>query len=393
MRNEMRRNLLLIALTAGVVWPGLVKAGAIPPDPDNAALLYYQAFLSLADRDEQTRTVLRDVARGDIDPNDTVRQYVQDCRQAIETVEMASTRRICDWGVPFSRGIDVLMPQLSQARFLTFVLIADARLKAADGDYRGAFERCLMIEKFARHIGNDTTISYLVSIAVRSAGRKCMQDVVALAADDAEVLGWLSRELATAEPWTVSLVGPMKIEVEVMAGLMQVNERRKLAEAMTSPDKANAQEMTDFVATLDAETLEQAERLYRDHVTSMLTVLNSSMPYTAICPELKRLADDFDPNDPASRVAGAFMPAMSRIYTLATRAQAQASAVEAGVLLCLRRDESGQLPASLPAGLPKDPFSGEDFEYERTDDGFVLRCRVKENEDEDKADEYAFILN
>jgi len=30
--------------------------------------------------------------------------------------------------------------------------------------------------------------------------------------------------------------------------------------------------------------------------------------------------------------------------------------------------------------LPKDLFSGEDFEYEKNDDGFVLRCRGKDSD-------------
>lgn len=40
--------------------------------------------------------------------------------------------------------------------------------------------------------------------------------------------------------------------------------------------------------------------------------------------------------------------------------------------------QTGQLPETLPANLPKDPFSGQDFEYEITERGFVLRCRAKD---------------
>jgi hypothetical protein len=36
------------------------------------------------------------------------------------------------------------------------------------------------------------------------------------------------------------------------------------------------------------------------------------------------------------------------------------------------------LPETLPDYLPKDPFSGQDFEYEITEKGFVLRCRAKD---------------
>jgi hypothetical protein len=33
---------------------------ALPPDPDNAALLYYQAFLLYPQADDSTRDLLRD---------------------------------------------------------------------------------------------------------------------------------------------------------------------------------------------------------------------------------------------------------------------------------------------------------------------------------------------
>jgi len=32
----------------------------------------------------------------------------------------------------------------------------------------------------------------------------------------------------------------------------------------------------------------------------------------------------------------------------------------------------------IPADSPKDLFSGKDFEYEKTKDGFVFRCRGKD---------------
>ena len=36
------------------------------------------------------------------------------------------------------------------------------------------------------------------------------------------------------------------------------------------------------------------------------------------------------------------------------------------------------MPRVLLDGLPKDPFSDEDFEYRVTGEGFVLRCRYED---------------
>jgi len=210
-----KRSVLMAAL-AGCVILGAVGTGwAIPPDPDNAALLYYQGFLALPDLDDDARDLIGEVARGNVAPNDKVREHIGQCQGAIEFVEAGAAVPTCHWGFRFSQGFDALMPQLSQARLLTFILVADARIRAADGDYRGALERCLLTETFSRHIGDDTLISYLVSIAVKAAGYGCMDDVVGQAVDDVALLQWLKRELSTGSGYEASPVRPLKFEREI----------------------------------------------------------------------------------------------------------------------------------------------------------------------------------
>jgi hypothetical protein len=53
------------------------------------------------------------------------------------------------------------------------------------------------------------------------------------------------------------------------------------------------------------------------------------------------------------------------------------NALKAAIEIYLIKAQTGQLPEQLPDGLPKDPYSGRDFEYEITKDGFLLRCRMK----------------
>jgi hypothetical protein len=193
-----------------------------------------------------------------------------------------------------------------------------------------------------------------------------------------------------AAPMTVSPVKPLKIEVEIMTDLMQINHRDRITEMMgivaDRDDPPSVEEVIDeankkteeFVASLNTETLTQAQAIYRERVAAILTALNAPMPYAEKHARLKKLCDDFDQDDPAARVAGAFMANIAKVYTIRVRSDARANAILAGLDICLVRAESGELPATLPADLPKDPFSGQDFEYERTDGGFVLRCRAKD---------------
>ncbi len=401
MLEDRNQRIMLIVLLASLSLPLVSMAGAIPPDPDNAALLYYQALLTMPKPEDEAADHLVKIGKGEIDP-DQVRTFLHKCDNAIEFVAAAAQVDRCDWGYQFSRGVDVQLPQLAQLRRLAYVLAADARLAAFDGEYRQALERCRLMDSLSRHIGDDTLISYLVSLAVRQLAMQCIQDFTGRIADDTEGLRALKNELALAAPLTVSPVRPLKIEVEIMADLMQVDKRDKMLEAIGvsagNVDPEDAEEIVNeadkteaFVAALDAETLKRARMIYRERMAAILTMLNTPMAYAEKYSRLKKLCDDFEQDDPASRVAGEFTANMAKIYTLRIRSDAHANAVLAAVDLCLHRAGTGNLPETLPAGLPIDPFSGEAFEYERTDTGFVLRCQAKDPEDE-TIHEYVFTL-
>ena len=72
------------------------------------------------------------------------------------------------------------------------------------------------------------------------------------------------------------------------------------------------------------------------------------------------------------------IPALSRIASLDIRNRTHFNAVKTALNLYIIRAKTGQLPDELPADMPKDMFSGEEFEYEKTNDGFVLRCQGKD---------------
>lgn len=388
MRTNTGKKVAGVVLAIMMVSLLAPRVRAIPPDPDNAALLYYQAFLTVAELDDDARKLMGDVARGKVAPDEQVRKHIQDCRGAIGFAEAGAELPACHWGYRFSQGFDALMPQLSQVRFLAFVLIADARVRAADGDYRGALERCLLTRTLGHHVGDDTLVSYLVSLAARTLGYNCMQDVVGQAVGDVELLRWLQSELATDPGKELSPVRPLKIEREIVLDLIRMEKIDTLARILAETDEKKMKEIVDAA---DEKILAQARQVYAERSAALLKTFGMSLPYEKVHGRLEELATDFDPNDPASAAVGAFMPALSRVYTLEIRAEAQANAVRAAVEICLALAKSGRLPEKLPEGLPKDAFSGEEFEYKRTDDGFVLRCR-KPDLDKNETYEYAFVV-
>ena len=60
--------------------------------------------------------------------------------------------------------------------------------------------------------------------------------------------------------------------------------------------------------------------------------------------------------------------------------QACVNGIKAAVEIYLIVAKTGKLPEKLPDYLPKDPFTGQDFLYEITDEGFTLRCQFCDQE-------------
>jgi hypothetical protein len=350
-------------------------APALPPDPDNAALLYYQGFLSLPQLSQEERGHIGEVARGKVPPDDKVREHIAQSDGAIHFAEAGAKVPDCQWGVQFSEGFDALMPQMAQMRFMTFILVADARVSAADGDYRGALERCLVTETFACHIGDDTLISYLVTISVRAMAYKCMQEVITQAADDIELLQWLKSELAKSPVDTISAIRPLKLEIEVFTDLMRMEKVEKLARIMSD---SNEEKAAQIVSKANAKILKKSRQVFTERMNSAIKVWNTPIPYEKAYSQLTKLANEFDSSDSAAEIAQAFMPAINKVFSQNTWIKTQANAVKTGIEILLDRAKTGMLPDTLPSGLPKDAFSGKDFKYEKTKEGFILHCRDKD---------------
>lgn len=373
--------LLLLAWTCG--------ARAIPPDPDNAALLYYQALLIHHEPNDAIASAYQDFVAGKTGPTDEIRQYVASSHAALDYATLASKVQDCDWGLPYSKGFSLLLSHLSHYRSLARLIVADARLEAHQGRHETALDRCFLLQRMADHLGDDTLISYLVGLAVRDLSYTCMEDVIGRAWNDATLLRWLRSELAKPPVREISPVRPFQIEREIVMDLMRMERVRELASTLGG--ELEQKEAERIAARANEQVLGRARRMYSERVQEMLDVLNGPLSYGEAHSRLRQLKERSDSDDPASVLVGTFAPAMSRVYGSKIRTEAHANAIRAGIGICLHRAETGVLPASLPPGLPKDPFSGEDFEYQRTDKGFILRCRAKDL-DKDTIQEYAFTL-
>ncbi len=423
------------------------QASTLPPDPNNAALLYYQAFLlrpepnkvetelvynriqeisrvlqggeleADANIDERIRELeealknhhvepnepnlyaeydigfepypgekvhlrqlrqRREMMRG-VDPNKSLRTYLFKCRDAIKMAEMASEIAECDWGIMYSRGHGRRAPQSMEIRHLTFVLRAEALLHAADGDHRAAFDRCLMMRRFAGHVGEDNQNLYLMSIAVDSVALGCIQFLLTSSESSQETLTWLKRRLAVQKDLSQSFAKVLNRDFELTLQTLHTNRKvlkyvgDEFAEkAANDAARQRIQDMTDD------ELIALAKAPYADYLDSVVEVINSRIPYEQKCARMKTLAGNLESEHGDIGVtrmmlmSGSEMPLRS--YEIHVRHTAHLNAIMTGVEILLIHAQTGQLPEELPDDLPKDPFTGKLFGYKQTEDGFALIC-------------------
>jgi len=377
-RNAIYSTFVIMAL-----WPVVATAVTLPPDPDNAALLYYQAFLLRPEPDTDTSASMDEVVRGG-EPDEKLREYLNlpDCRETIEFAEAAAQLPQCNWGIRYSQGIGVPLPQLVNLRPLKFLLYADAIVLAMDGDYRAAFDRCLIIRRIAGHIGDDAMVNYAISVGTDRSALRYIQNILGSMPPNDETLIWLRGRLAAVHGIIPSLARALEMDLELIIQTLRTDtdDLVWLREQLAEDEEGNDPEY--FWNLTDEELLALITEPYADFLDYALGVIDGEMPYEEKYTELQRLTDEFKKElssiPGTNQLAIAFAPKLIEFYSIQVRHTAQLNALKAAIEIYLVTAKTGQLPDTLPDYLPKDPFSGQDFEYEITEKGFVLRCRAKD---------------
>jgi len=358
--------------SAMVPWTFGAQAAGLPPDPDNAALLYYQAILTRPKPDETTFWLIDKVLRG-ADPNEQVREYLhlQMCRQTIELAVAATQIPQCNWGIKYSRGLDISPGVILELRQLCSLLEVSARILAADGKPRAALERCLAIRRFAAHIGT-TSLTFGTSQFLNTRALICIRQVLGSMPLDTDTLTWLQDQLRNVQgtPWSPA----RKLEFARDLFLQLYRTDLESLAFWIGPD---AEAIKNESAR--EELLGRARQLCDKVLESAVRIIGSDMLYEEKCRELKKLEDAEVQAQSSDDVAPLLDPARWAMayYIIMVRNAAYLNATRAAIDIYIIRAKTGQLPQTLPDGLPKDPYSGKDFEYEITKDGFTLRCRVK----------------
>jgi hypothetical protein len=352
---------------------------AFPPNPDNAALLYYQAFLLRPEPNMSTTEKIMDVLKG-AESDSQIRTYMGNCLPMIQVAEIASRMSQCTWGLWNGPGLSFGWKDLhSEVGNLEYILVVHARTLAADGHYHAALEQCLTLRRLSGHLSEDPRLD----LAARSPdlmALRTMQYVLGVMTPDVDTLMWFRGQLGVVPGLRLSLGQTLQGNLNSFLSRVKVNPNRlaflknRLIETVQDEQgKEDARNLTD----------EQLLSLARDplqrFLDSIFRIEDSEMAYEDKRAEMQRMYDELVEEYMADPVVGHVL-SWSSIdpmghYPFLVGHRAHINGIKAAVELYLIRAETGQLPEELPDHLPKDPFTGRDFIYERTDEGFSLRCQ------------------
>ncbi len=363
-------------------------ASVLAYPPDNAAILYYKAFMLYQADDEMNDMLLR-FAKGRIELNEKIEEFVNKNRQIVNTVLDASEIKYCDWGLDYSQGTEVLLPPLHKLRQLLGLVLADARIPAQRGDYKTALGRCISVHKMARHLNERPVILYIVGIAFNAVANDCIIQILSDMPPDIEILTWLKSQLAHINEQSFSIKPTLRWKRQ--AGIISMSPE-KISDAVQSglDDGPFKERVLKRILAADEQFYDRNREYWNRYMDAVEAAFDLPSPqgYVKLKKLDEELTKEFSKN-PDSTLTSILFTTWQRIYNLSIRWNTHSNALKSAIEIYIIKAKTGKLPDALPAGLPGDLFSGKSFLYEKTANGFILRCQSKDLE-KDEIYKYEF---
>ncbi|UCD50445.1 MAG: hypothetical protein JSW27_23335 [Phycisphaerales bacterium] len=197
---------------------------------------------------------------------------------------------------------------------------------------------------------------------------------------DANMITWLELQLGREEgpSWRPrrALASWRDMEIESWRASPEVYEHRRTVYLRQMTDPAAVEELQNLAVP---ELLGRMRTAYNRFLDSAAVILEGDSSYQDTCTRIEQLIEGVHAEGMKGSAIAFMYPCVDTVddyYTMHINAKALANAVKVALAVYRLKAETGRLPEALPDGLPGDPYSGKDFEYEITGEGFTLRCRA-----------------
>jgi len=344
--------------------------------PDNAAVLYYRASLNYNVNDTM-KNKLSELIKGDIGIDEEIKDYVQSNKIWIKQFIDAGEAPHCDWGIDYSEGIATLMPPFAPLRNMAKIVLAQAKITAESKDYKKSLDLCLSVHKAGNHIADGgLLISHLVGISLNGTANQCIMDILPHISNNPEILIWLRGQVFDVSGKVPQMKTALNKDIRIFAQ----DIRKEKADYMLELAGDNIPKEQAQIIRQANETFFKANKEYlMEHLASLLTAID--LPYPQSYEQLVKLGErpggEIKKN-PHAIMTACLAPAVHKVVCMDLKARTHFNALKTALHLYVMKARVGRLPDALPEGMPKDLFSGKNFEYERTKDGFILRSQGKD---------------
>lgn len=369
-RNKMRQvisAILILLISTSLVF-------AYPPD--NAAVLYYRASLNYTTNNTMEKK-LSELIKGNIGIDEEIKAYVQSNKIWIKQFVDAGEAPHCDWGIDYSEGLATLAPPYASLRNMARIVLVQAKIAAESTDYKRALDLCLSVHKAGAHICNaDLLISHLVGISLNGTANQCIVDILPHISDNPGILIWLRGQILNVS----SAVPPLKAAINRDMQISVQDIRKERADYILKIVAEDIpKEQARIIRQADEAFFKASKEYFLEHLAALLTAID--LPYPQSYEQLVKLGErpggEIKKN-PHAIMTACLAPAVHKVVCMDLKARTHFNAVKTALNLYIIKARVGRLPDALPEGMPKDLFSGKNFEYERTKDGFILRSQGRD---------------
>jgi hypothetical protein len=206
---------------------------------------------------------------------------------------------------------------------------------------------------------------------------------------DVEMLTWLKSQLAHINERSFSIKPTLSWKRQ--AGIISMSPE-KISDVVNSgiDDGPFKEKVLKRILAADEQFFNRNREYWNRYMDDVEAAFDLPSPqgYAKLKKLDEELTEEFNKN-PDSTLTASLFTTWQRIYNLSKRWNTQSNALKSAIEIYIIKAKTGKLPDTLPAGLPGDLFSGKPFLYEKTADGFILRCQGKDLE-KDEIYKYEF---
>jgi hypothetical protein len=335
---------------------------ALPRLSDNAALQYYQAFVTIPAMSAEQEKLLEqwDTAQLGV----ATSKLLDQCQTSFMFLHRAGQRPDCDWGLDYDEGISLHLPHLAKARSLARLAMLDVRRSLAAGHVDAAGSRVGDVLALGRRVGGDYT---LVSVLVCYAMQNMVVDTMAPHVPEMDVPYADAVKALGSLPPGPQLVHSVMCEkrlAESIVRQLKAAEARRPGSwketwlAMASPEMPESLKQVDSVDEA-IKMCEDFQSVY-DELAQLVALPHKE--FDAKYPEFAKRAQAANP------IAELLLPAMDKVIAAQRRTEVRLAMLMAAIAVA----EGGpEVLADIP-----DPYGNGPFTYRKLEGGFELSSQL-----------------